>query len=360
MSILTTQRHAIGPGHPCYVIAELSANHGHDFDLTVRTIHAMKESGADAVKVQTYTADTITLRCDRDPFIVRGGTLWDGSSLHELYQQACMPWEWQPRLKLIAEGLGMDFFSSPFDGTAVDFLEGIDVPMHKVASFEIVDIPLLRKIAATGKPVIMSTGMAMLSEVEEALNTLRKAGSGPVALLKCTSAYPADPAEMHLRTIPDMAVRFGLPIGLSDHTMGHTVPVAAVALGACIVEKHFVLSRTQPGPDSSFSMEPAEFRVMVDAIRVTEKALGMVSYDPSAKDYAMRRFRRSLFVAEDIRAGQIVTPRHIRSVRPADGLHTRHWDDVIGMRAAADLRVGEPLQWEHLIRDDSCVTDMKS
>lgn len=347
---LVTPRHAVGPGHPCYIIAELSANHGNDFDLTVRTIHAMKEAGADAVKVQTYTADTMTLPCKRDPFIVRGGTLWDGRTLHELYREACMPWDWQPRLKTITEDLGMDFFSSPFDITAVDFLESMDVPVHKVASFEVVDIPLLRRIAATRKPVIMSIGMATLVEVEEALATLRQAGSGPVALLKCTSAYPADPAEMNLRTMEDMAARFGLPVGLSDHTMGHTVSVAAVALGATIVEKHFVLSRSQPGPDASFSMEPAEFRVMVDAIRMVEKAMGTVSYAPSAKDHVMRGYRRSLFVAEDIRAGEVFTSRHVRSVRPANGLHPRHLTDVVGSKAAVDLERGEPLRWEHVVR----------
>lgn len=342
---------SVGPGHPCYIIAELSANHCNDFDLTVRTIHAMKESGADAVKVQTYTADTITLNCDRDPFIVRGGTLWDGRTLHELYQEGCMPWEWQPKLKQIANDLGMDFFSSPFDATAVDFLEAMDVPVHKVASFELVDIPLLQKIAATRKPVIMSIGMATLEEVEEAMKTLRESGSGPVVMLKCTSAYPADPAEMNLRTMHDMAVRFDIPVGLSDHTLGHTVPVAAVAMGACVVEKHFVLSRSQPGPDSSFSMEPGDFRAMVDAIRIVEKALGRVSYEPSAKDHKMRAFRRSLFVAADMKAGEVFTEENLRSVRPANGLHTRHLAELIGRKAAADLKLGTPLQWEHVSRD---------
>lgn len=350
-SPFTIGQRSIGPGHPCYVIAEMSANHGNDYDLTVRTIHAMKESGADAVKVQTYTADTITLNCERDPFIVRGGTLWDGRTLHELYQEGCMPWEWQPKLKQIANDLGMDFFSSPFDTTAVDFLEAMNVPMHKVASFELVDIPLLQKIAATRKPVIMSIGMATLEEVEEAVKTLREAGSGPLIMLKCTSAYPADPAEMNLRTMHDMAERFGVPIGLSDHTMGHTVPVAAVAMGACVVEKHFVLSRTQPGPDSSFSMEPQDFRAMVDAIRIVEKALGRVSYEPSAKDHKMRAFRRSLFVAADMKTGEVFTEKNLRSVRPANGLHTRHLSGLIGKKAAADLQLGTPLKWEHVAQD---------
>ena len=345
-----TGRHSVGSGHPCYVIAELSANHGNDFDVAVRTIQAMKEAGADAVKVQTYTADTITLNCDRDPFIVRGGTLWDGQALHKLYQEGCMPWEWQPKLQQIANDLGMDFFSSPFDGAAVDFLEAMNVPIHKVASFELVDIPLLQKIARTGKPVIMSIGMGTLEEVEEAVKTLREAGSGPLVMLKCTSAYPADPAEMNLRTMEDMAQHFAVPIGLSDHTMGHTVAVAAVAMGACVVEKHFILSRSIPGPDSSFSMEPPEFREMVDAIRTVEKALGRVNYEPSAKDHKMRVFRRSLFVAGDLKEGETFTAENVRSVRPANGLHTRHLGEIIGKKASTDLQMGTPLQWEHVAK----------
>ena len=231
MTEIKIGRHVIGQERPTYVIAELSANHGNDFDLTVRTIHAMKESGADAVKVQTYTADTMTLASNTPPFVVRGGTLWDGRTLHELYQEASMPWEWQPELKQISNALGMDFFSTPFDATAVDFLEAMDAPAHKVASFELVDIPLLKKIAATGKTVIMSIGMGRLEEVEEAVSTLRTFGCGPLILLKCTSAYPADPAEMNLRTMADMARRFEVAVGLSDHTMGYAAAVAAVAMG---------------------------------------------------------------------------------------------------------------------------------
>jgi pseudaminic acid synthase len=341
----------IGQANPCYIIAELSANHGNDYDLAVQTIQAMKEAGADAVKVQTYTAETITLNCDRDPFVVHGGTLWDGRTLYELYKEASLPWEWQPKLQKIAQDLGMDFFSSPFDSTAVDFLETLNVPIHKVASFELVDIPLLRKIASTRKPIIMSIGMAALEEVEEAMTTLREANSGPIVMLKCTSAYPADPTEMNLRTMLDMAQRFDVPVGLSDHTMGHTVPVAAVALGACVIEKHFVLSRSQPGPDSSFSMEPQEFREMVAAIRIVEQALGKVSYEPSPKDLKMRAFRRSLFIAADILAGEIFTEKNLRCVRPANGLHSRHLQELIGKKAATNLELGTPLQWEHVAQD---------
>lgn len=336
----------LGHGHPTYVIAELSANHGQDFDLTVRTIEAMKASGADAVKVQTYTADTMTIASDKPPFLIGGGTIWDGRTLHDLYQEAYMPWDWQPKLKQIANDMGMDFFSTPFDASAVDFLESMEVPVHKVASFELVDLPLLRKIAATKKPVIMSTGMSTLEEISEAVETLRVAGSGPLVLLKCTSAYPATPEEMDLRTIQDMAQRFQTPVGLSDHTLGSTVAVAAVALGACVVEKHFILSRSMPGPDSSFSMEPDEFREMVDAIRITERALGRVNYDVSPKEMKSRVFRRSLFAVADIAAGELFTAENVRVIRPAHGLHPRELDRVLGKRARAAVERGTPLSWD--------------
>jgi pseudaminic acid synthase len=336
----------VGPGHPTYVIAELSANHGQDFDLTVRMIRAMKESGADAVKVQTYTADTMTIASDKPSFLIGGGTLWDGRTLHDLYQEAYMPWEWQPKLKTIANELGMDFFSTPFDAGAVDFLEAMGVPLHKIASFELVDLPLLRKIAATRKPIILSTGMSTLEEIGEALQTLRSADSGPVVLLKCTSAYPATAEEMDLRTIPDMAARFQTHVGLSDHTLGGTVAVAAVALGACVVEKHFTLSRATPGPDSPFSMEPQEFREMVDAIRVTEKALGRVNYEVSEKERKSRVFRRSLFATANIAAGESFTAENVRVIRPAHGLHPRHLEEVLRARANTNIERGTPLTWD--------------
>lgn len=336
----------VGPGHPVYIVAELSANHRGDIDHTERTIRAMAESGADAVKIQTYTADTLTIPCDNEHFRIQGGTLWDGRTLHELYQEAAMPWEWTGRLKSLTEELGMDFFSTPFDDSAVDFLESHAVPIHKVASFELVDLPLLRKIAATGKPIIASTGMATLAEIEEAVDTIRAAGNEQLALLKCTSAYPAAPEEMDLRTLQDLAERFGLPVGLSDHTIGHTVPVAAVALGATIVEKHFTLSRDEPGPDSAFSMEPTEFTDMVQAIRMTEKALGKVNYDVSPKEAKSRVFRRSLFVVEDVKAGEQFTVGNLRSIRPGAGLHTRHLAELIGRRATRDVARGTPMSWE--------------
>ncbi len=341
--------HIIGQGHPCYIIAELSANHAGDFEVAAATIRAMHASGADAVKLQTYTADTLTIACDKPPFQISGGTLWDGRTLHELYQEAYMPWDWQPKLQAIAAELGIDFFSTPFDDSAVDFLEQLNVPAHKIASFEMTDHGLLRKVAANGKPVIMSTGMASLEEIEESLTVLRVAHSGPIALLKCTSAYPADPAEMNLLTIQDMQRRFGVPIGLSDHTMGHTVPTAAVALGACIVEKHFILDRKQGGPDSSFSMEPQEFRAMVDAIRITEQALGKAdNYVISEKEAKSKAFRRSLFAVADIRAGEPFTAANVRSIRPGHGLPPGMLGHVLTTKAACDIERGTPLTMEML------------
>lgn len=348
--VIKISEHLIGPGHPCYIIAELSANHGGEFAIAAETIRAMKAAGADAVKVQTYTADTLTIPSKKPSFLIGGGTLWDGRTLYDLYQEAFMPWEWQPRLQALAKGLGLDFFSSPFDATAVDFLETLKVPAHKIASFELIDHPLLRKVAATKKPVIMSTGMATLAEIEESLGVLRTAASGPVALLKCTSSYPSLPETMNLCTIQDMAARFQLPIGLSDHTHGHTVPVAAVALGACIVEKHFILSRAQGGPDSAFSLEPVEFRAMVDAIRITEKAIGQVCYEATASEVKSRIFRRSLFVVRDIKAGEAFTAKNVRCIRPVHGLHPRHLCEILGALAATDIESGTPLSWDLVIR----------
>src|ERR1700687_3133988 len=266
----------IGAGEPGYVVTQVSANHNQDYDQAVRIIEAAKDAGADAVKLQTYTPDTITIQSKRKYFQVGGGTLWDGRSLYDLYQEAYTPWDWQPKLKKVADDLGMHCFSSAFDNSAVDFLETMNVPAHKVASFELVDIPLIQKMAATGKPLIMSTGMATVEEIEEALTAARGAGAKQIALLKCTSAYPAPAEGMNLRTIPELARRFDCPVGLSDHTMGIAVPVAAVALGACIVEKHLCLRRADGGPDGAFSLEPQEFKTMVEAVRTVEKALGAV------------------------------------------------------------------------------------
>jgi pseudaminic acid synthase len=343
---VTIGSRTVGIGQPTYVIAELSANHNQKFDQAVKIVAAAKDAGADAVKLQTYTADTITIQSDKEYFRVGGGTIWDGHSLHDLYSEAYTPWEWQPRLKQVANDLGLDLFSTPFDATAVDFLEEMNVPAHKVASFEIVDIPLIQKIARTGKPMIISTGMATLEEIDEAVKAARAAGATQIALLKCTSAYPAEPEEMNLRTIPELSRRFGVPAGLSDHTMGVAVPVAAVALGACIIEKHLTLSRSEPGPDSAFSLEPHEFKAMVDSVRVAEKALGEVRFGCSPKEASSKAFRRSLFVVRDVKRGEPFTAENLRSIRPGHGLHTRHMSEVLGQRARQDIERGTPLSWD--------------
>jgi N-acetylneuraminate synthase len=334
----------IGPGHPTLIIAEMSANHQQNFEQAVKIIEAAKKAGADAIKLQTYTPDTITLNCDNDYFQVKG-TIWAGRTLYDLYGEAYTPWEWQPKLKEVAQSLGLTLFSTPFDETAVDFLEAMAVPAYKIASFENVDLPLIRKVAATGKPIIMSTGMATLAEIAEAVDTIRGTGNHQLALLKCTSAYPAPPAEMNLRTIPHLAAAFNVPLGLSDHTLGVAVPVAAVSLGACIIEKHFTLSREMPGPDSSFSLEPQEFQAMVEAVRVAEQALGRVSYDVTPQEMSSRVFRRSLFVVQDVAQGEVFTPQNVRSIRPGYGLHPRYLDEVLGRRASRDISRGTPLQW---------------
>lgn len=336
---------AIGPHHPVYVVAEMSGNHRQSLENAVEIIRAAKTAGADAVKIQTYTADTLTIQCDRPDFRING-TLWNGKTLHDLYREASTPWEWQPRLQAIAAEEGLGFFSTPFDDTAVDFLEGMNVPAHKIASFELVDSALLRKVAATAKPVIMSTGMATLGEIDEAVRTLREGGCTQLALLKCTSAYPAPPEEMNLRTIPHLAAAFGVPVGLSDHTLGIASAVAAVALGACIIEKHFTLRRSDGGPDAAFSLEPAEFRQMVDAVRETEKALGRVNYDVTKREAASRVFRRSLFVVKDVKAGEPFTEENVRSIRPGHGLPPRHLADVLGRTASRDIAQGTPLAWD--------------
>ena len=343
---ITINNRRIGPGYPVYIIAEMSANHHQDFDKAVRILEQAKQAGADAVKLQTYTPDTMTLACDNEYFRIGKGTVWEGKNLYELYREAYTPWEWQPKLKRIAGELGLDLFSSPFDATAVDFLEGMDVPAYKIASFEVVDLPLIAYIARTGKPIILSTGMAALGEIEEAVSVIHAAGNHQVALLKCTSAYPAPPEEMNLRTLQHMSEAFDVPTGLSDHTMGSTSAVVAVSLGACIIEKHFTLSRSVSGPDSTFSMEPVEFREMVSAIRTAEKAIGDVSYRISGKQMQSRIFRRSLFVASDIPAGERFSESNIRCIRPANGLHPRYLKDIIGRRSAADVKAGTPLSWE--------------
>ncbi len=336
----------VSENSPTFVIAEMSANHNMDFDRAVAIMQAAKKAGADAVKIQTYTADTITLDCDAPCFQITQGTLWDGMTLHRLYETAYTPWEWQPKLKKIAEEMGLIFFSSPFDLTAVDFLEEMNVPAYKVASFEITDIPMIRKIARLGKPVIMATGIARLSDIELAVQTCRAEGNENVILLKCTSAYPAPYEDVNLRTIPAMSETFHCIAGLSDHTMGSAVAGAGVALGAKVVEKHLTLRRADGGPDAAFSMEPEEFGEMVDNIRKIELALGKVTYDLTPKAAREREHSRSLFIAEDMKAGEVFTPENLRSVRPACGLHTMHYEELLGKKITRDAKMGTPMSWD--------------
>ena len=335
----------IGHGQPTYIVAEMSGNHHQDFAQAVNILKAAHRAGADAIKLQTYTPDTLTIPCDRDYFRIQG-TVWEGKTLHDLYGEAYTPWEWQPALKRVADSLGLALFSSPFDASAVDFLEDMGVPAYKVASFELVDIPLIRRIAATGKPIMMSTGMATLGEIDEAVRTARENGCRELVLLKCTSAYPAPLAEMNLRTIPHLAEAFGVPVGLSDHTMSPIVPVAAVTLGACLIEKHFTLCRDVAGPDSAFSQEPDEFGAMVQAVRTVEQALGKVNYEMTDQEKTSRVFRRSLFVVHDVQQGERFTVDNVRSIRPGHGLHTRFLDQVLGRRAAVHIARGTPLAWD--------------
>jgi pseudaminic acid synthase len=332
----------IGAHQSCYIIAEMSANHRQDFDSACEIIRAAKESGADAVKFQTYTPDTLTLDCDREDFLIGPGTIWEGRKLHDLYGEAFTPWEWLPRLFKLARELGLDCFSSPFDKTAVDFLETLDPPAYKIASFELVDLPLIQYVAAKGRPIILSTGMGSLAEIGEAVSVVKAAGVS-LALLKCTSAYPAPPAAMNLRTIPHLTETFRVPIGLSDHTLGIEIPVAAVTLGACIIEKHLTLSRNVPGPDSAFSLEPQEFKALVVAVRNVEQAMGRVSYSPTEKEQASRVFRRSLYVVADLKAGDVFSETNVRSIRPGFGLAPKYLHHVLGRKARRDVCRGTAL-----------------
>ncbi len=342
---ITIGTRKVAAGEPVYIIAELSGNHNRSLDQALRLVRAAKDAGADAIKLQTYTPDTMTLSCDRECFRISGGTLWDGRTLYDLYREAFTPWEWHAQLKAEAQALGLDFFSTAFDATAVDFLESLDVPVHKIASFENGDLPLIERVSRTGKPVIISTGMAPLTAIEEAVAAARAGGASGVALLKCTSAYPAPPEAINLRTIPHLAETFRVPAGLSDHTLAPAVPAVAVALGACIIEKHLTLSRLLPGPDSAFSLEPDEFRAMVMAIRTTEKALGSVNYGATAAEQKTTTFRRSLFVVSDMKRGERFTEANLRSIRPGYGLAPKHWNEVLGRTAAVDIARGTPLAW---------------
>jgi len=344
-SEFTIGRHRVGLGRPCCLVAEISANHGGSFEHAEAAIRAAADAGADAVKLQTYTADTLTLDCDSDLFRSKN-PLRGGRTLYSIYTEGSMPWEWQERLFILANDLGMECFSTPFDVTSVDFLENLNAPCYKVASFEVVDIPLLKKIAATGKPVIMSTGMATLGEIDEAVRTLRANGTCDLVLLKCTSAYPAPAEEMNLRTIPHLAATFGCPAGLSDHTLGTASAIVAVTLGACVIEKHFTISRADGWLDSAFSLEPLEFAQMARDIRMAESALGVVNYEPTENEKNSALLRRSLFVVKDMKVGDFFTANNVRSIRPGYGLHTRHLEHVLGRCAARDIAMGTPMSWD--------------
>lgn len=337
----------IGDGAPAYIIAEMSGNHAGDMGRALEMIHVAKEAGADCVKIQTYTPDTMTIDCHNQYFNIEEGT-WKGENLYALYQKAYTPWEWQDKLRDEAAKAGIDFLSTPFDVTSVDFLEELGVQFYKIASFELVDIPLLEYIASKNKPIIMSTGMGSLEEITEAVNAIYATGNRQLALMKCSSAYPARREEMNLNTIPDMKKRFGIPVGLSDHSMGSFSAATAVAMGANIIEKHFCISRAIKNPDSTFSMEPQEFCEMVDQVREVEKAFGSVFYGVSAQEESNACFRRSLFVVQDVAAGERLTPENIRSIRPAYGLKPKYYKEVLGKRAARALKRGTPLSFEDI------------
>ncbi|MEM2111599.1 MAG: pseudaminic acid synthase [Candidatus Bathyarchaeia archaeon] len=345
MTSFKIKKHLIGSNFPTFIVAELSANHNHSFEIAVKTIKAAKMAGADAIKLQTYTADTMTIESHRPEFLIKNQTLWDGKTLYELYQEAYTPWEWQPKLKEIAEKEGLICFSTPFDKKAVDFLEKMNVPAYKIASFEVRDIPLIEYAASTGKPIIISTGMATLSDIEEAVNACRRVGNNQIALLKCTSQYPAPIEEANLNTIPNMASTFDVVVGISDHTMELAVPIAAVALGAKIIEKHFILDRSIGGPDAAFSLNPQEFEQMVQSVRKAEKALGKVCYNLSEKTKQNFIFSRSLFAVKDIKAGEAFTEENIRSIRPGYGLPPKYLKDILGKKASRDIEKGTPLSW---------------
>lgn len=327
------------------IIAELSGNHLHQYDLAVKTIEAIKESGADFVKVQTLHPDSITLDCRNKYFRISGGTLWDGKTLHDLYQEIYTPWEWQPKLQKIAKDLGLGFFSSPFDRKATDFLEKLNVPAYKVASFEITDIPLIEHIASKGKPIILSTGIATLEEIHDAVSACKRMGNEQIALLKCTSAYPTPLNEVNLKAMPTLAETFNTVVGISDHTLGSSVPAAAVALGGRIIEKHFILARNLGGADAPFSLEPQEFKTMVQTVREVEQALGNGQYHLTEKNRQSRIFARSLFVIEDVEVGEIFTEKNVRSIRPGHGLPPKDYGKVLGKKATQDIKRGTPLSW---------------
>ena len=345
---MNTGKNIINQSSPVLLIAELSANHTGSLDIAIETIRAAKRAGADCIKLQTYTADTITIDCDKDDFLIEG-TIWDGINLYKLYQEAYTPWEWHETLFKTAEEEGLICFSSPFDKTAVDFLETFNVPAYKIASFEITDIPLIEYIASKGKPVIISTGIATDEDIKLALDACYKKGNRQIALLKCTSSYPAPIEEANMIMVKDMADRFGVITGLSDHTMGSTVPVVATCFGARIIEKHFILDRSIGGPDASFSMDEREFSNMIKAVREAEKAIGVVDYNLTEKQIKGRDFSRSLYVVKDIKAGEVITEKNVKSIRPGFGLHPKFYNSILGRNVKCDLEKGDRLEIDQIV-----------
>ena len=335
----------IGEGFPTYIIAEMSANHAGKIDIAKEIIYKAKESGADCIKLQTYTPDTLTINSDKKFFQIENGT-WKGKNLYELYKNAYTPWEWQEELKNEAEKIGIDFFSTPFDISAVDFLESIQVEFYKIASFEITDLPLLKYIASKKKPIFISTGMATKNEIIDALDTIRGEGNSEICLLKCSSTYPANLEELNLKTITNMQKEFNVPIGFSDHSLGYIGAITAIALGANVIEKHFCLSREIQTADSSFSMEPLEFKEMVDNIRLVEKAIGKITYELSIREKESRKFRRSIFAVQDIKKGETITPNNIRIIRPGQGLAPKHYNQVLNQKAKKFIERGTPISWD--------------
>lgn len=345
MSYITIKDRKIGDGYPAYIIAEMSANHSGSIEIAKEIIRAAKDSGADCIKIQTYTPDTLTIDCDNEYFQVGNGT-WKGENLYQLYGKAYTPWEWQAELKAEADRVGIDFFSTPFDKTSVDFLEELGVEFYKIASFEMIDLPLLRYIASKGKPIIMSTGMGSKEEVKEALEAIYSTGNREVAILKCSSAYPAVSSDMHLSTIHDMKESFHIPVGLSDHSMGAFGATTAIAVGANIIEKHFCLSRGIENPDASFSMEPDEFKEMVTQVRLAEAAIGDVHYGVTPQEECSMVFRRSIFFVKEIKKGEVITEDHIKIIRPGYGEKPKYFDDVLGMKAKEDIAYGTPFTFD--------------
>ena len=337
----------IGPGFPPYIVAELSANHNGNVETARKIIEAAKQSGADAIKVQTYTADTLTIDCDHEDFRIHGG-LWDGRTLYDLYEEAHMPWEWHQPLFEHARELGITIFSSPFDSTAVDLLEDLNTPAYKIASFELVDLPLIKYVSSTGKPMILSTGMANVEEIQEAIVTAREGGCKELAILHCVSGYPAPAEDYNLRVIPDMIERFGLVTGLSDHTLNNTTAIASIAMGVSIIEKHFTLDRRSGGPDDSFSLEPHELKQLCEDSKTVWSSLGEMNYERKKSEEGNAIFRRSLYVVKDIKAGESISKENVKSIRPGFGLAPKLFEQVIGRTALHDISFGTPLSLDDL------------